>query len=100
MNGGAEVYLVSYDIASNKIRNKVAKNLLNYGKRVQYSVFECDIDAQRCEKLYKELEKITGGTEDGNIRFYYINSADKGRHKVIGNAAFMSRDTGEDVVII
>lgn len=94
------MYLVSYDIASDKIRKKVAKNLLNYGKRVQYSVFECDIDARLCEQLYRELMKITKDMEDGNIRFYYINGADKGRHKVIGNVAFMSGDADEDVVII
>ena len=34
------MYVVSYDIGSDKLRNKVAKVLLGYGNRVQYSVFE------------------------------------------------------------
>ena len=38
------MYVISYDISENKIRNKVAKILEGYGKRIQYSVFECDID--------------------------------------------------------
>ena len=37
------MYVISYDISENKIRNKVAKILEGYGKRIQYSVFECDI---------------------------------------------------------
>ena len=35
------MYIVSYDITSNKLRRKIAKELENYGVRVQYSVFEC-----------------------------------------------------------
>ena len=38
------MYLVCYDISSNKYRKKVADILLNYGKRIQYSVFECRLD--------------------------------------------------------
>ncbi len=32
------LYLVSYDFSSDKVRNKVAKLLEAYGRRVQYSV--------------------------------------------------------------
>ncbi|MCA9742068.1 CRISPR-associated endonuclease Cas2, partial [candidate division KSB1 bacterium] len=35
--------LVSYDIVDDKQRTKLAKRLQNYGQRVQYSVFECDL---------------------------------------------------------
>ena len=33
-------YTVAYDITDDKRRNKVAKILKDFGKRVQYSVFE------------------------------------------------------------
>ncbi len=44
------MYVVSYDIGSDKLRNKVAKVLLGYGNRVQYSVFECHISQERCKR--------------------------------------------------
>ena len=38
------MYLVCYDITSDRVRNKIVKTLEGYGRRVQYSVFECDLD--------------------------------------------------------
>ena len=66
------MYLVSYDITKTKVRNKVAKKLLDYGKRVQYSVFECDIPEKRYAKMYSELMKLMKKEEQGNIRIYTI----------------------------
>lgn len=37
------MYVISYDISNDKIRTKIAKELENYGRRVQFSVFECRI---------------------------------------------------------
>ena len=34
------MYLISYDITKDKVRRKVDKELENYGRRVQFSVFE------------------------------------------------------------
>lgn len=66
------MYLVSYDITSDKRRKKIANILENYGKRIQYSVFECDLDEKRFRKLYQEILKETIDMKDGSIRFYYI----------------------------
>lgn len=46
--------VVSYDIVDDKRRNKVAKVLLDYGKRVQHSVFE----TTSVEKLPEIKERI------------------------------------------
>ena len=37
------MYVVSYDISSDRLRNKVARTLEGYGTRIQYSVFECKL---------------------------------------------------------
>lgn len=66
------MYLVSYDITSDKRRRKIAKILENYGKRIQYSVFECDLSEERYRKLYGEIAKATADMEDGSVRFYYL----------------------------
>lgn len=42
-------YDVSFDSDDGKRRlRQLAKVCLDYGVRVQYSVFECDVDAGRC----------------------------------------------------
>ena len=63
--------VISYDIADDKRRNKVAKTLENYGTRVQYSVFECIMEKDRLLKLREELKKIIDETQD-SIRFYFL----------------------------
>ena len=63
------MYIVSYDITSNKLRRKIAKELENYGVRVQYSVFECSLDSSRFNEMYKKLVQLMKGVEEGNIRF-------------------------------
>ena len=63
------MYIVSYDITSNKLRRKIAKELENYGVRVQYSVFECNLDSSRFNEMYRKLVQLMKGVEEGNIRF-------------------------------
>jgi len=84
ITGGNAMYLVSYDISTDKIRNKVAKKLLDYGKRVQYSVFECDIPELRYKKMYRELAKLMEKEEEGNIRIYYLCGKCETRVHTIG----------------
>ena len=43
--------LVTYDIKDDKKRNKVCNILKDYGNRVQYSVFECYLEALKPGKL-------------------------------------------------
>lgn len=66
------MYVVSYDIGSDRLRNRVAKELLNYGKRVQYSVFECRISEKRFEELYGKLAFLLADSREGSIRFYRL----------------------------
>jgi CRISPR-associated protein Cas2 len=61
--------IVSYDIVDNKRRTKLAKRLLNFGARVQYSVFECDLDAKQLAKL-KEQALPCLNLEEDSLRIY------------------------------
>ena len=63
--------LVSYDIPNDKRRLKIAKILEDYGDRVQYSVFECDLPEKQFQKLVKELEQVLEESED-SIRIYLL----------------------------
>ena len=63
--------VVSYDMADDKRRLKVSKELLNYGKRVQESVFECIIDDKNFLTMKEGIEKNIDFNED-SVRYYII----------------------------
>ena len=65
--------VISYDISDDGLRKKVANILLDYGVRVQYSVFECLVDAKTLDKIIVMLSPFTEG--NGSIRFYQICEA-------------------------
>ena len=94
------MYIVCYDIASDRLRAKVARALEGYGRRVQYSVFECDLTWNRYQEMYQKLFQITDGMEDGNICFYYICKNCETKKQVIGIPLKPAYGAGEDVIVI
>ena len=78
------MYIISYDIENNRIRNKIAKELENYGTRVQYSVFECKLSEKLYNELYSKLIKLMQEEETGNIRIYHICAKCEERISTIG----------------
>jgi CRISPR-associated protein Cas2 len=56
--------LVSYDIADDRRRNKVFKTLLDYGDRIQYSVFCCQVTRQELHRLKEQLRNHVAFKED------------------------------------
>jgi len=65
--------VISYDISDDGLRKKVANILLDYGVRVQYSVFECLVDAKTLDKIIVMLSPFTEGND--SIRFYQVCEA-------------------------
>ena len=57
-------YFISYDIADHKRRYKVAKTLENYGLRVQYSFFQCDVGKRLLEQIISSLLDLIDDKED------------------------------------
>ena len=62
---------------------KVAKECVNYGQRVQNSVFEVDVDYGTFLKLKDRLMKIIDEEQD-SLRFYYLGNNWKRRVEHIG----------------
>ena len=70
--------LITYDVstqsAAGKARlRKVAKECVNYGQRVQNSVFECILDASQALLLKARLTSLINEAED-SLRFYYLGN--------------------------
>lgn len=81
--------LITYDVntenAAGKARlRKVAKQCVNYGRRVQNSVFECILDNAQSIALKATLEDIID-TEKDSLRFYYLGNKYQTKIEHIGD---------------
>lgn len=67
-------YVISYDISNDKRRTKLSTLLDKYGVRVNYSVYECELNQTKFDKLLYEIElkKLINKKYD-SLRFYYIH---------------------------
>ncbi len=77
------LYLVIYDIPSDKRRRKVAALLEGYGQRVQYSAFECVLAAGKYEELLGRLRRRVDLAED-SVRIYPLSGHTLGQVVVWG----------------
>ncbi|NJL48300.1 MAG: CRISPR-associated endonuclease Cas2 [Leptolyngbyaceae cyanobacterium SM2_5_2] len=75
--------LVVYDIPDDKRRTKLATFLEGYGRRVQYSVFECFMELDDMKVLYKALKRRVKPEED-SVRLYWITPDSFKRALAIG----------------
>ncbi|HHT54226.1 MAG TPA: CRISPR-associated endonuclease Cas2 [Clostridiales bacterium] len=93
--------LITYDVntetpAGRKRLRMVAKQCVNYGLRVQNSVFECQADAAKMREIEERLIKIIDPEHD-SLRFYYLGNKYKTKVKHIG--AKPSFDVNDPLVI-
>lgn len=70
--------LITYDVNTEDAPGKrrlrqIAKQCVNYGQRVQNSVFECKLDAAQCRVLQAKLLDIMDMEKD-SLRFYYLGN--------------------------
>ena len=70
--------LITYDVntensAGKKRLRKIAKLCLDYGQRVQNSVFECVVDSSQCKQLQHRLVETMDKKYD-SLRFYYLGN--------------------------
>ena len=70
--------LITYDVSTQdkagKTRlRKVAKECVNYGQRVQNSVFECIVDSSQMLLLKDKLLSLIDERQD-SVRFYYLGN--------------------------
>jgi len=93
--------LVSYDVAistpgGKKRLRQVAKTCVNFGQRVQFSVFECVVDPAQWVSLKTQLEHIID-TETDSLRYYYLGSNWKRKVEHIG--AKPSTDIDDPLIV-
>jgi len=94
--------LITYDVSvtsdgGQRRLRRIAKTCLDYGMRVQNSVFECEVTPAQFATLKNELLDIFDANED-SIRFYMLGK--KGRQKVEHVGAKPVADPVNDVLIL
>lgn len=86
-------YLVCYDVNTetkagrNRLR-KVAQACLDHGQRVQFSVFECSLDALAFERLLARCRKIIDPETD-SLRVYRLQGGREGAIVVLGQDRYV-----------
>ncbi len=93
--------VVSYDVSTKEAAGKrrlrhVAKACLDYGQRVQNSVFECVVDPDQWANLRLRLLGAFEPTED-SLRFYFLGASYRNRREHHGTKA--TRDLDEPLVV-
>lgn len=80
--------LITYDVNTENAQGrkrlrKVAKQCMNYGQRVQNSVFECVLDAAKAKEVKAKLVNMIDVHTD-SLRFYYLGDHYKNKVDHIG----------------
>jgi CRISPR-associated protein Cas2 len=94
--------LVSYDVHTTGLSGQrrlrhVAKACKDFGQRVQYSVFECNVDPAQWTVLKQRLIKAIN-IETDSLRFYFMGSNWKQHVEHIGAKAVPNLE--EDTLIV
>ena len=93
--------LITYDVntetkAGRTRLRKVAKQCVNYGQRVQNSVFECSLDNAKLIEVQHLVEGLIDKNVD-SLRFYILGN--KYKNKVIHIGAKPSFDVNDPLII-
>jgi CRISPR-associated protein Cas2 len=77
------LYLISYDVTDDTRRRHVMEALKDFGRRVQYSVFECNLEEGPLKELLDRLEfQIDPATD--SCRLYRLCGACAGEVRILG----------------
>lgn len=88
--------LIAYDIADSKRLRKVALLCLDFGFRVEYSVFECDLSEELFQLFWTRLHTIINPEED-KIIVYCICASCVSR---IMSSGTVARPDGKPLVYV
>lgn len=88
--------VVSYDVSTLKPEGRrrlrrVAKICLDFGQRVQNSVFQCEVDPTQWTQLRHRLLQTYDETED-SLRFYFLGANWKGKVEHFGIKTVLDLD--------
>lgn len=81
--------VVSYDVVDDRRRTRLAHALKDFGKRVQYSVFECRLKDDQLARLRSRIEALIDAKED-SVRLYRLCQECTGKVEIQGTGEVTS----------
>lgn len=79
------LYVIAYDIESDKQRTKVHKVLCAYGQWTQFSLFECHLSRLQIIELQEKLAVLVNPDTD-SVRFYPLCDSCIKRVEIVGGS--------------
>lgn len=74
--------IVAYDIEDDRRRTKIARFLEGFGERVQYSLFECDLEERHLRRMLHGIQAII---QPGDaVRIYRLDRKSEAEIIVLG----------------
>lgn len=61
-------YVIAYDVVDDRKRTRLAEILLDYGERVQKSVFEADLKRSEMQEIVQRVSHLIA--QEDSLRFY------------------------------
>ncbi|HRS82074.1 MAG TPA: CRISPR-associated endonuclease Cas2 [Smithellaceae bacterium] len=84
--------IVAYDITDEKRLTRVAKVMLDYGIRVQKSIFEISATNTIFQEMKRRVEKIIVAEQDG-VKYFPLCERCAGTVEIIGQGQFTDPDS-------
>jgi CRISPR-associated protein Cas2 len=78
-------YVVCYDIADDRRRDRLASVLLDYGPRAQESVFMANLDDELAAKMVARVAKVVDEQFE-RVHIFALCQACSGKTRVMGTA--------------
>ena len=78
-------FVICYDIADDARRNRLATGLLDFGRRIQESVFMADLDDELSQRMEARIERLIDPLQDC-VHIFEICADCEKRIKVMGRA--------------
>ena len=77
------LYVISYDVVEDERRRRLHELLKGYGRRVQYSVFECDLNKQEIDELLRRV-KVEVDAQTDSCRIYRFCASCRCEVRIVG----------------
>jgi CRISPR-associated protein Cas2 len=95
--------LITYDVSTKtaegeKRLRRIARACMDYGQRVQNSVFECKVDPAQLAALKHRLLEILDPSED-SLRLYLLGNNQNWRRRVEHHGAKSTIDPDEPLIV-
>jgi CRISPR-associated protein Cas2 len=89
--------VIAYDVVDDRRRSAVSTLLSDYGRRVNYSVFECELKGEEFVRLCQQLSHCINNRED-RVVLYRLCEGCRPRKTTLG--VILQENGGKGILIV